>query len=74
MEFGNKILGFNKIQALVKKENEVSIHLCKKLGFKEAGEAIIEEDIYGGSYLTNGRVSLGPDKRGRYVRLEWSYT
>ena len=72
MEYGRQILMFDKIQALVKKENEVSIHLCKKLGFKVVDEVEIEEDIYGGTYITDGRVSLGSDKRGRYIRLRWT--
>ncbi len=73
MEFGRNVLGFDKVQTLVKKENEVSIHLCEKLGFKVLDEVEIEEDIYGASYMTQGRVSFGPEKRGRYVRLEWTY-
>lgn len=72
MEYGRQVLMFDKVQTLVKKENEVSIHLCKKLGFKVVDEVEIEEDIYGGTYITDGRVSLGPDKRGRYVRLKWT--
>lgn len=35
--YGEQELGFRKIQALVKKENRASIHLCRKLGFEWKG-------------------------------------
>lgn len=33
IRYGEKELGFRQIQALVRKENEASLHLCAKLGF-----------------------------------------
>lgn len=71
MKYGREVLGFERIQALVKKENTSSISLCHKLGFNVVEEVEIEEDIYGGTYQVESHVSMGPEKKGWYVRFEW---
>lgn len=39
VEYGEKELGFQEIQALVRKENQASVCLCTKLGFQWENEA-----------------------------------
>ncbi len=39
-------LGFTKIQALVKKGNQKSQNLCNKLGFKDEGEVVLNDDVF----------------------------
>ncbi|EOS30059.1 hypothetical protein C807_02454 [Lachnospiraceae bacterium 28-4] len=39
IEYGERELGFQEIQALVRKENEASVCLCRKLGFIWENEA-----------------------------------
>lgn len=46
VEVGKKEYGFDKIQALVQKENEASLGLCKKLGFERKEEFINENKKY----------------------------
>lgn len=40
VEYGENELGFQEIQALVRKENEASVCLCRKLGFRWENEAV----------------------------------
>ncbi|MCR4834056.1 MAG: GNAT family N-acetyltransferase [Butyrivibrio sp.] len=72
MDYGRDILQFDKVQTFVKKENEVSVHLCKKLGFKIVDEQDIEENIYGDVYGGEQAVSLGQSHYGHYVRMVWN--
>lgn len=69
LDYGRDMLGLEHVQTLVKKENEVSIHLCKKLGFEETDEVEVEENIYGHGYNGTDRVNMGQAKYGRYVRF-----
>lgn len=71
MEYGSTMLQFETVQTLVKKENEVSIHICEKLGFHVCDEVNIEENIYGESYQNGHSVSFSPSHYGKYVRLIW---
>lgn len=50
LRYGKEILELDSVQALVKRENEVSIRLCEKLGFTRSGTATVEENIYGHEY------------------------
>ena len=45
MEYGRDVLQFDTVQTLVKKENEISVHICEKLGFHTCDEVKIEENI-----------------------------
>ncbi len=69
LDYGRDILGFDKVQTLVKKENAVSIHMCKKLGFEQVEEVDVEENIYGKEYKDGQKVSLNQATYGRYVRM-----
>ena len=69
LEYGRDVLQLDHVQTLVKKENEVSIHLCRKLGFEETGEVEVEENIYGHGYNGTDRVSMSQAKYGKYIRL-----
>ena len=73
MRYGQRVLLFDRVQALVKEGNEASLRLCDKLGFRRDGEVRIEEDIYGGSYHGEGTVSLSPSHYGRYIRFVKEY-
>jgi RimJ/RimL family protein N-acetyltransferase len=46
MEMGKSLYEFDKVQALVKKENEASVHLLKKLGFHFEEEIVLEGEEY----------------------------
>ena len=35
LEYARELLGFERIQVLVHQENAASLHLCRKLGFRE---------------------------------------
>lgn len=72
MDYGKEILQFDKVQAMVKKENLVSIHILKKLGFKSVKEVDIEENIYGNSYHDGKQVDLTKAHYGKYVQMIWS--
>jgi len=72
LDYGQKVLMFDKVQALVKKENEVSIHILKKLGFEVCDEVDIEENIYGNTYQDGKQVELSEAHYGSYVRMLWS--
>ncbi len=69
LEYGKNVLNFDKVQTLVKEENEVSIHICKKLGFEVADTTYVEENIYGQEYRTDKNVSLNQPRYGKYVRM-----
>lgn len=69
LDYGRDVLMFDKVQTLVKAENEVSIHICEKLGFKKIGEVDVEENIYGDEYKNDKRVSIGGAQFGKYVRM-----
>lgn len=69
LDYGRDMLLFNEVQTLVKKENEVSIHICEKLGFAITDEVDVEENIYGDEYLSDKRVSLNEARYGKYVRM-----
>lgn len=68
LKFGQEILLFDKVQTLVKKENEVSLHLCEKLGFIPVEETEVEENIYGHSY-DGTKVALSQCKYGTYIKM-----
>ncbi len=68
LDYGRDILGFDKVQTLVKEENVVSIHMCERLGFKKVGDVNVEENIYGKEYKGK-KVSLSSASYGRYVRM-----
>ncbi len=46
MEIGRSVYGFEKVQALVKKENEASVHLLEKLGFSFEEEIVWDGEVY----------------------------
>ncbi len=69
LDYGRDVLQFDKVQTLVKAENEVSIHICKKLGFQETGQVDVEENIYGKKYDQGKKVALSQAKYGKYVRM-----
>ncbi len=69
LDYGKNVLNFDKVQTLVKEENEVSIHICKKLGFEVVDTAYVEENIYGQEYRTDKNVSLNQANYGKYVRM-----
>ncbi|WP_026652648.1 GNAT family N-acetyltransferase [Butyrivibrio proteoclasticus] len=69
LDYGRDMLLFEEVQTLVKKENEVSIHICEKLGFIITDEVDVEENIYGDEYMTDKRVSLNEARFGKYVRM-----
>lgn len=47
LEYAWKELGVKKVMAFTAKENEASLRLLKKLGFKDAGEFVLEgESLY----------------------------
>jgi RimJ/RimL family protein N-acetyltransferase len=50
LEYGKKTLELTEVQALIKKENKISISLIHKLGFSKAEEVTVEENIYGHGY------------------------
>jgi RimJ/RimL family protein N-acetyltransferase len=70
LDYGRNTLNFTRVQALVKEGNDISIHLCKSLGFNITGTVEVEEEIYGNNYMTNGHLSIGPEKKGSYIRLK----
>ncbi|MCR4762181.1 MAG: GNAT family N-acetyltransferase [Lachnospiraceae bacterium] len=74
MRYGQQVLLLPRVQALVKEGNQASVHLCEKLGFERLEEVRIEEDIYGGAYPGEGRVSLSPVRYGNYIRFVKSFT
>ncbi|MCR5671985.1 MAG: GNAT family N-acetyltransferase [Butyrivibrio sp.] len=69
LDYGRDVLLFDKVRTLVKKDNTASVHLCEKLGFRILDEIDVEENIYGGAYDTDGKVTFGPDNYGTYVRM-----
>jgi RimJ/RimL family protein N-acetyltransferase len=69
LDYGRDVLQFDKVQALVKAENEVSIHVLERLGFTKDAEVNVEENIYGDQYSDGQRVSLGGSSYGKYVRM-----
>ncbi len=69
LDYGKDVLQLEHVQTLVKKENEVSIHLCRKLGFMETDEVEVEENIYGQGYNGTDRVSMSRAQYGKYVRM-----
>ena len=69
LDYGRDILLFDKVQTLVKAENEISINLCKKLGFKYFDTVSVEEDIYGREYVGEKIEPIGGPTYGEYVRL-----
>lgn len=46
LKLGKEEYEFDKVQALVKEENEASLHLCEKLGFQYAGRVLEEKEEY----------------------------
>ncbi len=69
LDYGRYVLMFEHVQTLVKKENEASIQLCEKLGFRRQEEVDVEENIYGRAYNKEDRVSLSEAKYGKYVKF-----
>ncbi|WP_029233095.1 GNAT family N-acetyltransferase [Butyrivibrio sp. VCB2006] len=72
LDYGRDVLCLEQVQALVKKENEVSINLCQKLGFECTDTVKVEENIYGHSYTgasdgTDIRVS--ESRYGEYLKF-----
>ncbi len=51
LNYGKGELEFSRIQALVEAENEISLRLCRKLGFKQGGNVSIGEKEYKGLYI-----------------------
>ncbi len=68
LDYGRDMLLFEKVQTLVKKENEASLELCRKLGFEATEEVRVEENIYGHGY-DGKKVELSESNYGTYVRL-----
>ena len=70
LDYGRDVLQFRHVQALVKAENTVSIHLCERLGFVRDKSVRIEENIYGDNYSgTKGMRVFDPANYGDYVRM-----
>ncbi|WP_051209286.1 GNAT family N-acetyltransferase [Butyrivibrio sp. WCD3002] len=69
LDYGRDILQFERVLAFVKAENTVSIHLCEKLGMVKAGEADIEENIYGDEYHDGTRIPAQEMHFGKYVKM-----
>jgi len=69
LDYGRDVLLFDKVQALVKAENKISIKLCQKLGFKYQDEVSVEEDIYGREYNSDKNIPLESTSYGKYVRM-----
>ncbi|MBO4458807.1 MAG: GNAT family N-acetyltransferase [Butyrivibrio sp.] len=69
LDYGKDVLLFNEVQTLVKAENEISIKLCKKLGFEILDKVSVEEDIYGREYNGERTVQVGGPTYGEYVRM-----
>ena len=69
IQYGKEVLLFKSLQALVKKENVISIHLCEKLGFKTATEVDVEENIYGDNYGNGIKVPASKAQYGRYLKM-----
>lgn len=74
LDYGRDVLQFDKVQTLVKAENEVSIHICEKLGFSKTNEVDVEENIYGNQYNNGKKVEQSQTKYGKYVRMTMSFT
>lgn len=69
LDYGRDVLLLPKCQALVKEQNAVSLHLLKKLGFKEESTVEVEENIYGKEYGNGKRLSVGSADVGRYIKM-----
>ncbi len=69
LDYGRNVLMLESVQTLVKAENQVSVHICQKLGFKVEEEVNVEENIYGNEYNEGQRVSLSQAKYGKYLRM-----
>ena len=69
VEYGRDVLMFERLQALVKAENTVSIHLCEKLGFVKYEEVNVEENIYGSKYGEGVKVPISEAEYGKYVKM-----
>ncbi|MBR1670913.1 MAG: GNAT family N-acetyltransferase [Butyrivibrio sp.] len=69
LEYGRKVLEFDKVQTLVKEGNTVSLHICEKLGFKRIEEVEVEENIYGDTYREGRQAGRASQTYGRYVRM-----
>lgn len=73
LDYGRDVLSFERVQTLVKAENEVSIHLCESLGFKRVDEVVVEENIYGNQYKEGQKAALSNCDHGRYIRMTLVY-
>ncbi len=69
LDYGRDILGFDKVQTLVKEGNTVSIHMCERLGFETVEAVEVEENIYGKAYREGQKVALSQATYGKYVRM-----
>lgn len=69
LDYGRDILGFDKVQTLVKEGNSVSIHMCQRLGFETEEVVEVEENIYGKTYREGQKVALSQVTYGKYVRM-----
>ena len=69
LDYGRDVLKFEKVQALVKAENAVSIHMCERLGFTKVEEVDVEENIYGESYKEGQKATPSKERCGKYVRM-----
>ena len=80
LKYGKEVLGLETVQTLVKKENEVSIRLCEKLGFIRNKTVSIEENIYGQKYPGSDdaeaesddprQVRVNKSHYGEYIRFD----
>ena len=71
LAYGKEALLLDRVQALVKEGNGVSLRLLYRLGFEAVETLEVEEDIYGGIYPGegNGRRVRAHAQKGRYVRM-----
>ena len=70
LDYGREVLEFKRVLAFVREGNDVSIKLCKSLGFVRAKDLELEERIYGDSYGGEGsRVPADRAAYGRYIQM-----
>ena len=70
LAYAKNNLGFDCVQALVKDDNEESIHLLTKCGFNAVEEVSIEEGVYGSDYTGERTNVLSDITFGTYLQMK----